>query len=120
MFQNRGEEIVNVKRSWSPWPVLLVLFLAACHSQINILPTAEPPPSTGSADLIIGAFTASPNLVERGSSVTLSWDVPGAAQIAIWPMVFDLKTGRWVPREWDGGLLFGTCGHRPDDGDGAS
>jgi hypothetical protein len=57
-----------------------------------------PPPqktSTVISSPRVAAFTVGPNPVERGSTLTVAWDVPGAAEVSIWPMTYDRKTGRW-------------------------
>ena len=48
---------------------------------VVFVPTAPPPPPSAP---VITSFTASPDLVDRGGMVTVSWRVTGASDITVW------------------------------------
>lgn len=56
-------------------------------------PTLTPAPGDG---LAILAFDASPNPVERGNVVRLSWTVRAASTVSLYRMTYDYKTSQWV------------------------
>ena len=63
--------------------------------------TASPPAPAASptnapaSGLAILSFSASPNPVERGTVVRLSWTVQAAAAVTVWPMAYDDKRSVW-------------------------
>jgi LysM repeat protein len=59
-------------------------------------PTLTPPPGDG---LAILAFDASPNPVERGNVVRLSWTVRSASSVSLYRMTYDYKTSQWYRQE---------------------
>ncbi len=65
-----------------------LLVSAACTT---IATRTPPPPPTGAAKVI--AFTASPNPVNRGGTVTLRWAVRNAARVNVWVMFPDYNFG---------------------------
>ena len=77
--------------------------------QVLIIPsgTVAPPTPVISPTppefLTVVSFTASPNPVDRGQELTLSWDVAFALKITVWPMTYDRKTGRWSRLDEDAG-----------------
>lgn len=57
--------------------------------------STSPSPTTSLADPRIISFSVSPNPVERGQDITVSWQVEGASQATLWPLIYDSKLGRW-------------------------
>lgn len=80
--------------------------LSACSSQpaqptanhptnpIAVAPFQTVTPNDVAAPRII-SFTVSPNPVERGQDVTVSWQVDGASQATVWQLTYDSKLDRW-------------------------
>lgn len=68
-------------------PVLLMLAVmpaAACGQG----------PATAQG-LRVVSFAVTPNPVERGGRVTLTWEVQGASRVTLWRVRYDAKLGRW-------------------------
>jgi len=55
-----------------------ILFLSACHKKTPPPPPPPPPPAAPTASL-----TANPNTVEKGQSVTLTWETTNATDVTI-------------------------------------
>jgi hypothetical protein len=70
-------------------PVLLslaLLSLAACDTA-PATPTGE--------GLRVLSFTVTPNPVERGDRVTVTWNVAGASRVTLWRMQYGSKMSYW-------------------------
>ena len=66
---------------------LCILCLCACMAACGTAPPAgssATPPAV--SELAIKSFTVNPNPVERGATLTVSWDVPGAARTTLLAM----------------------------------
>jgi hypothetical protein len=73
-------------------PVVSVLLLLALLS----LTACDTLPATPTVDgLRVVSFTVTPNPAERGSSVTVTWNVAGASRVTLWRMRYESKMCYW-------------------------
>src|SRR5215470_3071703 len=57
----------------------VILVLGACHKKVAPPPPPPPPPAAAPT----ASLTASPNTVDKGQSVTLTWETTNATDISI-------------------------------------
>jgi hypothetical protein len=74
--------------------------LSACGTQPtppaigNQVPQSSITPARAATPQIV-SFIVSPNPVERGEDLTISWQVDGAAQATLWQLTYDSRLARW-------------------------
>jgi hypothetical protein len=76
----------NAHRAISVLLLLALLSLTACDT-LTTTPTVD--------DLQVISLTVTPNPVEHGSSVTVTWSVAGASRVTLWRMQYESKMGYW-------------------------
>ncbi len=70
--------------------VMFTMLLVAC-----VAGTPTPLSPSASAVPQIVAFEVSPNPVERGDDLRITWQVDGASRATLWSLTYDSKMGRW-------------------------
>jgi hypothetical protein len=75
--------------------IATAMLIGACSSSSAAVLAPTNPPTAAVATPRILAFTVSPNPVERGQDLVVSWQVDGAAQAALWRLWYNSKLNDW-------------------------